>query len=162
MEGLVVGEDRRGAVAPMTEADLRDLPQDIEVLAVTTSARRGDDLWEADLVRAFHHMKLLTPGSPNYLVEAVRHGIRLGGCVSARPAAGGGLLHAAAASWFDQFMRYPCIAPRHVACSGARHRSQEAARRDPGARQPQMRGSHPRHMRMLDVIVEAVRPLNKR
>ena len=27
---------------------------------------------------------------------------------------------------------------------GARHRSQEAARCDPGARQPQMRGSHPR------------------
>jgi hypothetical protein len=74
-EDLVVGEHRRGfRVAPMTEADLRDLPQDIEVLAVTTSVRRGDDLWEADLVRAFHHMKLLTPGSPNYLVErSTRH-----------------------------------------------------------------------------------------
>lgn len=48
--------------------------------------RRGDDLWEADLVRAFHHMKLLTPGSPNYLVERST-GIRLLAMRSARPAA---------------------------------------------------------------------------
>src|ERR671915_1124275 len=55
VEGLVVGEDRRGfRVAPMTEEDYIDLTTlrgEIEVMAVTRSVERGSDLWEADLVR---------------------------------------------------------------------------------------------------------------
>jgi GntR family carbon starvation induced transcriptional regulator len=162
VEGLVVGEDRRGfRVAPMTEADLPDLPQDIELLAVTTSVRRGDDLWEADLVRAFRHMKLLTPGSPNYLVErSTRHQASretLGSaCGSPR------LLHLRR-QLVDQFMRYQRIAPRHVACSAVHDTDHKklldaTLARDSRKCEALIRA----HIRMLDVIVEAVRPLNKR
>src|SRR5918992_3025560 len=73
VEGLVVGEDRRGfRVAPMTEGDYIDLTTlrtEIEVLAVTRSVERGSDLWEADLVRSFHHMSLATSASRSMLPE---------------------------------------------------------------------------------------------
>src|SRR5215207_4640395 len=50
VEGLVIGEDRRSyRVATITEEDFVDLTmlrQEVEVLAVTRSVERGDDLWE--------------------------------------------------------------------------------------------------------------------
>jgi hypothetical protein len=156
---------RRGPARLPRRADdrggLPDLPQDIELLAVTTSVRRGDDLWEADLVRAFRHMKLLTPGSPNYLVErSTRHQASretLGSaCGSPR------LLHLRR-QLVDQFMRYQRIAPRHVACSAVHDTDHKklldaTLARDSRKCEALIRA----HIRMLDVIVEAVRPLNKR
>ena len=73
VEGLVTGEDRRSfRVATITEDDFVDLTmlrQEIEVLAVTRSVERGNDLWEADLIRAYHHMSLSTPGLQSFLAE---------------------------------------------------------------------------------------------
>src|SRR3546814_8139341 len=52
VEGLVIGEDRRGfRVAPITEEDFFDLTalrREIEGLAVTRSVERGNDMWEAE------------------------------------------------------------------------------------------------------------------
>jgi len=103
--------------------------------------RRGDDLWEADLVRAFHHMKLLTPGSPNYLVErSTRHQASretLGSaCGSPR------LLHLRR-QLVDQFMRYQRIAPRHVACSAV-HDTDHKKLLDATLARDSRKGSHPR------------------
>ena len=163
VEGLVVGEDRRGfRVAPMTEEDLHDLTalrQEIEVLAVTTSVERGTDTWEADLVRAFHHMKLLTPGSPQYLAEwTVRHQAFHEALVSA---CGSPRLLQLRRQLFDHFMRYQRIAPRHVSRS-AMHDTEHkkllnaAVARDTKKCEALVRA----HIRVLDVIVEAVRVLN--
>jgi GntR family transcriptional regulator, carbon starvation induced regulator len=52
----------------MTEADFVDLTmlrREIEVLALTRSVQRGDDAWEADMVRAFHHMSLASASVSN-------------------------------------------------------------------------------------------------
>lgn len=159
VEGLVVGEDRRGfRVAPMTEEDYADLTmlrREIEVLAVTRSVERGDDVWEADLVRAFHHMSLATTVSRNYLAEwSIRHQAfheaLVAACGSPR------LIHLRR-QLFDQFMRYHRIAPRHVwrsAIHDTEHKKilDAALSRNSKKCEALMRG----HIRVLDVIVEAV------
>jgi GntR family transcriptional regulator, carbon starvation induced regulator len=163
-EGLVVGEDRRGfRVAPMTEEDYVDLTTlrtEIEVMAVKRSIERGDDLWEADLVRAFHHMKLVTPGSPNYLTEwSVRHQAfheaLVSACGSPR------LLHLRR-QLFDHFMRYQRISPRHVSRSAVHDTEHKKVLDAALARNTQKCEALVRaHIRVLDVIVEAIRTLNK-
>src|SRR4051812_16431285 len=116
VEGLVIGEDRRGfRVAPMTEDDYIDLTTlrtEIEILAVTTSVERGDDMWEADLVGAFHHMKLASSSSHDHLTDwsgrhQTFHEALVAACGSPR------LLHLRR-QLFDQFMRYQRIPPRRV------------------------------------------------
>jgi DNA-binding GntR family transcriptional regulator len=163
VEGLVVGEDRRGfRVAPVTEEDYFDLTmlrKEIEALAVTRSVERGGDTWEADLVRAYHHMSLATTVSRNYLAEwSLRHQAfheaLVAACGSPR------LLHLRR-QLFDQFMRYHRIAPRHVwrsAIHDTEHKKilDAALARNTKKCQTLMRG----HIRVLDVIVDAVRTLN--
>jgi GntR family carbon starvation induced transcriptional regulator len=165
VEGLVVGEDRRGfRVAPMTVEDFADLTalrREIEVLAVTRSVEHGNDIWEADLVRAFHHMKLLSRESPNYLTEwSIRHQAfheaLVSACGSPR------LLHLRR-QLFDHFMRYQRIAPRHVSRSALHDTEHKklldaALARDTKTCEALIRG----HIRVLDVIVDAIRALNAR
>jgi DNA-binding GntR family transcriptional regulator len=165
VEGLVVGEDRRGfRVAPMTKEDYVDLTTlrtEIEVLAVTTSVERGSDMWEADLVRAFHHLKLVTPSSPNYLAEwSVRHQAfheaLVSACGSPR------LLHLRR-QLFDHFMRYHRVAPRLVARSALHDTEHKkvldaALARNTAKCEALVR----RHIRVLDVIVDAINALNSK
>jgi DNA-binding GntR family transcriptional regulator len=165
VEGLVVGEDRRGfRVAPMTEEDYADLTmlrREIEVLAVTRSVQRGGDMWEADLVRAFHHMSLATTVSRDYLAEwSVRHQAFHEALVAA---CGSPRLLNLRRQLFDQFMRYHRIAPRHVwrsAIHDTEHKKLLDAALSHNSRRCEalMRG----HIRVLVVIVEAVRTLNGR
>jgi GntR family transcriptional regulator, carbon starvation induced regulator len=165
VEGLVVGEDRRGfRVAPMTEEDFCDLTalrQEIEILAVTRSVERGDDVWEADLVRAFHHMKLLTPESPDYLAgwsarHQAFHEALVSACGSPR------LLHLRR-QLFDQFMRYQRIAPRHISRSAVHDTEHKklldaVLARDTKKCEALIRA----HIRVLDAILEAIRALNSK
>jgi GntR family carbon starvation induced transcriptional regulator len=165
VEGLVVGEDRRGfRVAPMTEEDYVDLTTlrtEIEVLAVTTSVERGGDTWEADLVRAFHHLKLVTSDSPNYLAEwsarhQAFHEALVSACGSPR------LLHLRR-QLFDHFMRYHRVAPRHVSRS-ALHDTEHKKVLDAalGRNTAKCEALVRRHIRVLDVIVDAVNALNSK
>jgi GntR family transcriptional regulator, carbon starvation induced regulator len=163
VEGLVVGEDRRGfRVAPMTEQDYIDLTMlrgEIEVLAVTTSVKRGDDMWEANLVRALHHMKLSTATSSSDRAEwsgrhQAFHEALVAACGSPR------LLHLRR-QLFDQFMRYQRIAPRHMwrsATHDTEHKKllDAALARDVKKCETLIRA----HIRVLDVIVDAIRALN--
>jgi DNA-binding GntR family transcriptional regulator len=71
VEGLVVGEDRRGfRVAPVSLADLGEITElrcELEGLALRWSIERGDDAWEAEVVAAFHHLSRMhweVPGRP--------------------------------------------------------------------------------------------------
>jgi DNA-binding GntR family transcriptional regulator len=63
VEGLVVGEDRRGfRVAPASIADLQEITAlrcEIEGLALRWSIERGSDAWESEIVAAFHHLSRL-------------------------------------------------------------------------------------------------------
>lgn len=165
VEGLVVGEDRRGfRVAPMTEEDYLDLTsfrKEIEVMAVTRSVERGSDTWEADLVRAYHHMSLATGEQRNYLAEwSVRHQAFHEALVAA---CGSPRLLLLRRQLFDQFMRYHRIAPRHVwrsAIHDTEHKKilDAALSRNVKRCEALMRA----HIRVLDVIVEAIRTLNGR
>ena len=165
VEGLVVGEDRRGfRVAPMTTEDYIDLTtlrQEIEVLAVTKSVERGGDHWEADLVRAFHHMKLVTPESPNYLAEwSARHQAFHEALVSA---CGSPRLLLMRRQLFDHFMRYQRIAPRHISRSAfhdTEHKKvlDTALARNISKCEALVRA----HIRVLDVIVDAIGALNRK
>jgi GntR family carbon starvation induced transcriptional regulator len=162
-EGLVTGEDRRGfRVAPITEVDFVDLTmlrQEIEVLAVTRSVGRGDDLWEADLIRAYHHMSLSTPNLQSFLAEwpnrhQAFHEALVSACGSPR------LLHLRR-QLFDQFTRYQRIAPRHVwrsAGNDTEHKKvlDAALGRDAAKCEAMIRT----HIKVLPVIVEAIRALN--
>ena len=116
-EGLVIGEDQRGfSVAPLTVEDFVDLTtlrREIEVMAITRSVERGGDAWEADLVRAFHHMLLASsPVNRGYPTEWARrhkafHEALVAACGSPR-------LLLLRRQLFDHFMRYQRVAPRHV------------------------------------------------
>jgi GntR family transcriptional regulator, carbon starvation induced regulator len=163
VEGLVVGEDRRGfRVAPMTEADYIDLTtlrREIEVLAVTRSVERGGDAWEADLVRASHHMTLAPSRSGDYLTEwsarhQAFHEALVAACDSPR------LLHLRR-QLFDQFMRYQRISPRHVSRSALHDTAHKklldaALARDTTKCEALIRA----HIRVLDAIVDAIKTLN--
>ena len=163
VEGLVIGEDRRGfRVAPMTVEDFADLTalrREIEVMAVMKSVERGDDLWEADLVRAFHHMKLVSKESENYLTEwSTRHQAFHEAVVSA---CGSPRLLLLRRQLFDHFMRYQRIAPRHVSRSALHDTDHKklldaAVARDTRTCEALIR----RHIRVLDVIVDAIKYLN--
>ena len=163
VEGLVIGEDRRGfRVAPLTEDDFVDLTmlrKEIEVLAVTRSVERGSDMWEADLVRSFHHMSLATSASRSMLPEwsgrhQAFHEALVSACGSPR------LLHLRR-QLFDQFTRYQRIAPRHVwrsAVHDTEHKKMfdAALSRDTKKCEALIRA----HIKVLDVIVDAIRTLN--
>jgi len=163
VEGLVTGEDRRSyRVATITEEDFVDLTmlrQEVEVLAVTRSVERGDDLWEADLIRAYHHMSLSTPTSQSFLAEwPGRHQAFHEGLVSA--CGSPRLLHLRR-QLFDQFTRYQRIAPRHVwrsAGNDTEHKKllEAALARDVKKCEAMIRT----HIKVLPVIVEAIRALN--
>lgn len=69
-EGLIQLVDQRGArVAPVSEADLRDLlrvREHVESLALEWAIRRGDEHWEGRVVSSFHMFrKSLLRGSAN-------------------------------------------------------------------------------------------------
>jgi GntR family carbon starvation induced transcriptional regulator len=163
VEGLVTGEDRRGfRVAPITEEDFIDLTmlrKEIEVLAVTRSVERGNDMWEADLLRAFHHMSLATPAQTTFLTEwpgrhQAFHEALVSACGSPR------LLHLRR-QLFDQFTRYQRIAPRHVwrsAGNDTEHKQMldAALSRDTRKCEALILG----HIKVLDAIVDAIRTFN--
>ncbi len=74
-EGLVISEEHRGfIVTPLSRADLEDLT-DVRALVekecMTRAIGRGDDMWEGDILSAFHCMdKLQTRlGSTYYLSD---------------------------------------------------------------------------------------------
>ena len=93
-------------------------------------------------MRAFHHMKLLTPGSPNYLVErSTRHQAsrKTLGSACGSP----GLLHLRR-QFFDQFMRYQRIA-RGISRAAPFTTTDHKKLLDAALhRRLQMRGPHPR------------------
>lgn len=165
VEGLVIGEDRRGfRVAPITEEDFFDLTalrREIEILAATRSVERGDDMWEAEMVRAFHHMSLAKANSdqPNYLAEwsarhQAFHEALVSACGSPR------LLHLRR-QLFDQFMRYHRIAPKHVwrsAIHDTDHKKilDAAIARDTEKCRALMRS----HIKVLDAIIDGIRTFN--
>jgi DNA-binding GntR family transcriptional regulator len=165
VEGLVIGEDRRGfRVAPMTEHDYADLTMlrtEIEVLAVTTSVARGDDAWEAELVGAFHHMKLASAHAHNDQSgwsgrHQAFHEALVSACGSPR------LLHLRR-QLFDQFMRYQRLAPRRVwrsAVHDTEHKKvlDAALARDVRKCEALIRA----HIRVLDAIVDAIRAMNRK
>jgi GntR family transcriptional regulator, carbon starvation induced regulator len=162
VEGLVTGEDRRGfRVAQITEDDFIDLTmlrKEIEVLAVTRSVERGDDMWEANLLRSFHHMSLATPEARGTGEWPTRHQAfheaLVSACESPR------LLHLRR-QLFDQFTRYQRIAPRHVwrsAIHDTEHKKMldAALARDTRKCEALILA----HIKVLDVIVEAIRTFN--
>lgn len=163
VEGLVTGEDRRGfRVSRITEEDFIDLTtlrQEIEVLAVTRSVERGKDQWESDLIRAYHHMSLSTPTSQSFLAEwPGRHQAFHEALVSA---CGSPRLLLLRGQLFDQFTRYQRIAPRHVwrsAGNDTEHKKllDAALARDVKKCEAMIRT----HIKVLDVIVEAIGTLN--
>lgn len=81
-ENLVVAEGQRGfVVAPVSIADLNDLTDArvlIEREALAKAIRKGDDLWEGDILSAFHRMEKLQQriGGEYYLSDewSVVHG----------------------------------------------------------------------------------------
>jgi GntR family transcriptional regulator, carbon starvation induced regulator len=111
-EGLVIADDQRGfRVAPASLADLDDLTMlrcEIEGLALARSVELGDDGWEADLVRAHHHLLLLAVPSGETLAgsalewESRHHAFHealAAGCQSPR-------VLQLRSQLFDQFNRY--------------------------------------------------------
>jgi DNA-binding GntR family transcriptional regulator len=149
-------------VAPISEEDFYDLTalrREIEILAITRSLERGDDMWEAEVVRAFHHMSLTNAKQPNYMSEwAARHQAFHEALVSA---CGSPRLLQLRRQLFDHFMRYQRIAPRHVwrsAIHDTDHKKflDAAIARDTGKCATLIRS----HIKVLDVIVDAIRTLN--
>jgi DNA-binding GntR family transcriptional regulator len=166
VEGLVVGEDQRGfRVAPLTVEDFIDLTtlrQEIEVLAVTRSVERGGDTWEADLVRAFHHMLLASsPVNRGYPTEWARrhkafHEALVAACGSPR-------LLQLRRQLFDHFMRYQRVAPRHVWKNSIRDTEHKkivdaAVSRNVGKAQALIRA----HIRIVEEIVDGVKEFQSR
>lgn len=159
--GLVIGEDQKGfRVAPLTPEDFIDLTmlrREIEMLAITRSVQRGDDGWEADLVRSFHHMMLARSDTEvGYPVEwSRRHCVFHEALVSA---GGSPRLLLLRRQLFDQFTRYQRIAPRRIwknSIKDTEHKpllDAALARDVPGITQ-----LIEEHIRVLDAILEAVR-----
>lgn len=162
VEGLVVGEDRRGfRVAPITEEDFYDLAslrREIEILSVTRSVERGRDMWEAELLRAFRHMTELDGKRPDYKQEwSIRHQAFHEALVSA---CGSPRLLLLRRQLFDQFMRYQRIAPRHVWRSAFNDTDHKAILDAAVARDSEKcRVLIKSHIKVSDVIVEAIRAL---
>ncbi len=161
VEGLVVGEDQRGfRVAPLTVDDFVDLTtlrREIEVMALTRSVERGGDTWEADLVRAFHHMLLASsPVKRGYPTEWARrhrafHEALVAACGSPR-------LLLLRRQLFDHFMRYQRVAPRHVWKNSIRDTEHKKIVDAALARNVDKVGALIRaHIRVLDEIVDGVK-----
>jgi len=161
VEGLVIGEDQRGfRVAPLTVEDFIDLTtlrREIEVMAITRSVERGGDSWEADLVRAFHHMLLASsPVRRGYPAEWARrhkafHEALVAACGSPR-------LLLLRRQLFDHFMRYQRVAPRHVWKNSIRDTEHKkivdaALSRNADKAAALIRA----HIRILDEIVDGVK-----
>jgi DNA-binding GntR family transcriptional regulator len=74
-EGLVISEEHRGfIVAPLSRADLEDLTDVrafVEKECMSRAIGRGDDMWEAEILGAFHRMERLQDrlGSKYYLSD---------------------------------------------------------------------------------------------
>jgi len=163
VEGLVVGEDRRGfRVAPLTEEDFYDLTalrREIEALAIARSVERGGDMWEAQLVRAYHHMSLarvkLAGDMPEWSARnQAFHEALVSACGSPR------LLNLRR-QLFDQFMRYQRIAPRHVWRSATHDTDHKQILDAAIARDiEKCRTLVKAHIKVLDVIVDAIRSQN--
>ena len=166
VEGLVIGGDQRGfRVAPLTVDDFIDLTtlrREIEVQAVTRSVKAGGDAWEADLIRAFHHMLLASsPVKRGYPVEWARrhkafHEALVSECGSPR------LLHLRR-QLFDHFMRYQRIAPRHVWKNSIRDTEHKkivdaAVARNVNKVEALIRA----HIRVIDEIVDGVKEFQSR
>jgi GntR family transcriptional regulator, carbon starvation induced regulator len=161
VEGLVVGEDQRGfRVAPLTVEDFIDLTtlrREIEVMAVVRSVERGGDAWEADLVRAFHHMLLASsPVVRGYPTEWARrhkafHEALVAACGSPR-------LLLLRRQLFDHFMRYQRVAPRHVWKNSIRDTEHKKMVDAAVARNIDKVSALARaHIRVLDEIVDGVK-----
>lgn len=114
-EGLVVAEDNRGfAVAPVSEANLRDLAdlrKLIELDALARSFAAGDTDWEAEVVAAHHRLsrieERLIAGQAADRTEWKRcdadfHRALIEGCGSAEMLA----LHGRV---FDKYLRYQMV-----------------------------------------------------
>lgn len=163
VEGLVVGEDRRGfRVAPLTEEDFYDLTalrREIEVMAVGRSVERGDDMWKAELARAYQHMSLASGKQSGYMGEwsarnQAFHEALVSACGSPR------LLNLRR-QLFDQFMRYQRIAPLRVWRSAVHDTDHKDILDAALARDiERCRILIKSHIKVLDVIVDAVRSLN--
>lgn len=76
-EGMVEAVDQRGfRVASMTQTDLEDITrmrQEIEVLALSWSMKKGDVDWEANVVAAYHKLSVaegrVDPQSPETILQ---------------------------------------------------------------------------------------------
>jgi len=161
VEGLVISEDQRGfRVAPLTVEDFIDLTtlrREIEVMALTRSVERGGDAWEADLVRAFHHMLLASSSTPRgYPAEWARrhkafHEALVAACGSPR-------LLQLRRQLFDHFMRYQRVAPRHVWKNSIRDTEHKKIVDAALARNvDKATGLIRAHIRVLDEILDGVR-----
>lgn len=166
VEGLVIGEDQRGfRVAPLTVDDFVDLTtlrREIEVMAVIRSVERGGDSWEADLVRAFHHMLLASsPVKRGYPTEWARrhkafHEALVSACGSPR-------LLLLRRQLFDQFMRYQRVAPRHVWKNSIRDTEHKKIVDAAVSRNVDKVAALARaHIRVLDEIVDGVKAFQSR
>jgi len=166
VEGLVIGGDQRGfRVAPLTVEDFIDLTtlrREIEVMAVTRSVQQGGDSWEADLVRAFHHMLLASsPVKRGYPTEWARrhkafHEALVSACGSPR-------LLLLRRQLFDHFMRYQRVAPRHVWKNSIRDTEHKKIVDAAVSRKVDKVAALARaHIRVLDEIVDGVKTFQAR
>ena len=165
-EGLVIGEDQRGfRVAPLTIEDFIDLTtlrRELEVMAVTRSVERGGDSWEADLVRAFHHMLLASsPVNRGYPTEWARrhktfHEALVAACGSPR-------LLQLRRQLFDHFMRYQRVAPRHVWKNSIRDTEHKKIVDAAVSRNiNKVKALTRAHIRVIDEIVDGVKAFQSR
>jgi DNA-binding GntR family transcriptional regulator len=166
VEGLVTSEDQRGfRVAPLTVEDFVDLTtlrREIEVMAVSRSVERGGDTWEADLVRAFHHMYLASSTvTRDYPTEWARRHMAFHEALVA--ACGSPRLLRLRRQLFDHFERYQRAAPRHVWKNSIRDTEHKKIVDAALARNVEKVVALTRaHIRVLDVIVDAVKALQPR
>lgn len=162
-EGLVVAEDQRGfTVAPTSLEDLDDLTwlrSSIEPLALTRAIELGGDAWEADLVRAYHHLTLAplpSDGASNQEMSEWEHRHKafhdalVAACGSPRLVQ----LHD---RLFDQFSRYLRLAVVHTGVTrdpDSEHKAlvEAALARDADRAAQLMRN----HIRVTAEIVRAV------
>lgn len=63
VEGLVTSVGQRGfCVAPISIEDFREITRlrcELEKIAITDAIAMGDDEWESNIVRAFHHLSVM-------------------------------------------------------------------------------------------------------
>jgi GntR family carbon starvation induced transcriptional regulator len=118
-EGLVIADDHRGfRAAPMSPTDLHDITNYrlvIEPAALAQSIAKGDDVWEGNVVAAFHRLerieeRIAQEHSPLNQEWTDRHKDFHMSLVSAAPSS---RLLAACSSLFDQAERYRRFSAMH-------------------------------------------------